>query len=85
MKSMLDLTQNRYSSQWRAENAESERDLAAKGRMSAQMAKQMKPGMKVDFYTQPSGNKESGTVLRSSSGEVEIESDSGKIHKFKVV
>lgn len=39
MRTMLDLTQNRYSSQWRAENAESKLDLQKKLREARELGK----------------------------------------------
>ena len=83
----MDLTKNRYSSQWRVDNGPNERELATRGEMSQQMAKSMSSGMEVDFYKSGSGNKASGVVEQKSGSSISIrEGDAtGKLHTFKIV
>jgi hypothetical protein len=87
MATMLDLTKNKYSSQWRADNAESERELAARGEMSQQMAKGMSVGMEVDFYKPGSGSKADGVVEQKTGSMISIREagSSQKLHTFKIV
>jgi hypothetical protein len=66
------------------------RDFASQGLMHPDMAKHMKTGQEVDFYHSKTGDKISGVVKHTTSGEVHIKAHkdgkmaAGDVHKFKV-
>lgn len=60
------------------------RELASSGMMHNSMAKHMKVGGVMDFYSSKDGDKVTGKVLKNDGETVEIKQDGGSIHKFKV-
>jgi hypothetical protein len=59
------------------------RDYGAKGKMHPDIAKNMKVGQHVDFYSHGTGDKQYGMVTKNTGTAVHIKADK-KTHKFSV-
>jgi hypothetical protein len=59
------------------------RDYGAKGKMHPDMAKNMKVGQHVDFYSHGTGDKQYGMVTKNTGTAVHVKADK-KTHKFSV-